>query len=236
MWVISKTGFVSLVQDRKDASKVWVRARVKEDIALMFPGHADQIVTKPGADYTFRLLVPREVASMAMWNAVADLDYTSHAKEAMNHGSHPNAERMSAYYSCWTALARMQPFAPYSKVPRAVGGMTAKPTTGRPAFSNRPSAADAGTTGWEGGRYHWDRHPQSTGYVNGEPIDPEVVALIHGLEEGQPDTWEDVPDEAFGLDDADFADLVEKRETERRGPAGKRNPRRRAPRPRKAKK
>jgi hypothetical protein len=227
MWIISASGFVSIVQDRKDASKVWIRARVKEDIAQMFPAEADQIVTKPGADYVFRLIVPREVASMAMWNAVADVDYTSHAKEEMNRRSHPNPKRMSAYYKIWNALADLQPFAPYSRVPRVVGGVAPRATPVHTFSDGTFQPPLPGTTRpATGTHYDWDKHPQSKTYVGGKEVD-----LING--EDLADGWTDAPDEVFTLDDEEFAAYVDQRENERTGPARKRkprNPRRRAAR------
>jgi hypothetical protein len=232
MWIISASGFVSIVQDRKDASKVWIRARVKEDIAQMFPAQADEIVTKPGADYVFRLIVPREVASMAMWNAVADVDYTSHAKEEMNRRSHPNPKRMSAYYKIWNALADLQPFAPYSRVPRVVGGVAPRSTAPVHTFSDgafQPPLPGTTRPATSTSHYDWDKHPQSKTYVGGKEVD-----LING--EDLDAEWTDAPDEVFALEDDEFAAYVDQRENERTGPAGPRakrtrklrNPRRRA--------
>jgi hypothetical protein len=221
MWIISASGFVSIVQDRKDASKVWIRARVKEDIAMMFPAQADEIITKPGADYVFRLIVPRELASMAMWNAVADVDYTSHAKEEMNRRSHPNPKRMSAYYKIWNALADLQPFAPYSRVPRTVDGVAPKTHTYANGMFQPPLPGTTRATP-KTGHFDWDGHPQSKTYQGGKEVD-----LING--EDLDADWTDAPDEVFALADDEFAAYVDQRENERTGPAGrKRNPRRRA--------
>lgn len=169
MWIIAQTGFVSLVQDRKDKSKVWVRARIKEDIAMMFPAYADEIITKIGADYIYRLIVPKDVAALAMWNAVQDVDYDSHAKEVMNRRSHPNAQRMGAYYSIWTALAKLQPFAPYSHTPRPVPGMAPhQPALRQPALPLAGASRPAFTSS---GHYDWSTHPDSaTGYRNGQAL------------------------------------------------------------------
>jgi hypothetical protein len=225
MWIITQHGFISIVQDRKDPSKVWVRARIKEDIAAHFPAFADQIVTKPSADYSFRLIVPREVASMVMWNEVADVDYTSHAKEVMNRRSHPNNKRMSAYYKIWNALADLQPFAPFSGRPREVAGIAARTTHTFSDGTFQPPLP--GTTTRPVDHYDWSKHPQSKTYQGGKEVD-----LINGDDLDAAD-WQDAPDEVFTLGDDEFAAYVDKRENERTGPAGKRrrnprNPRRRA--------
>jgi hypothetical protein len=176
MWVFTQHGFVSFVQDRKDPEFVWVRARIKEDIANTFPDNVKDIITMPGADYLYRLRIPKLVASMAMWNAVADIDYDSHAKEVMDRRSHKVTGRMSAYYKVWNALADLQPFAPFAKTPRPVGNLKphapAKPATqyGKPV------------TGDHYGRdYDWDAVPlpsMSTGYRNGMPWPPADLAEI----------------------------------------------------------
>lgn len=238
MWVISQSGFVSLVQDRKDHSKVWIRARIKEDIAQMFPEYAAEIVTMPGADYLFRLIVPKEVASMAMWNAVADVDYDSHAKEVMNRRSHPVKGRMQAYYKIWHALADLQPFAPYSRTPRPVNGQAARTFPTRPIGSVGPMAGSGGSehTGWVSNQhYNWDNHPQSTTFRGGKPYAPEgtdqddwdatgkAVDLISGEDL---DDIDDVVTELSDVEinrmtDAEWNDYLQKRESERTGPAGK---------------
>lgn len=233
MWVVSQSGFISLVQDRKDHSKVWIRARIKEDIAQMFPEYAADIITMPGADYLFRLIVPKEVASMAMWNAVADIDYDSHAKEVMNRRSHPVKGRMGAYYAIWRAMAALQPFAPYSKYPRPVNGLAAKTFPTRPAGSVGPMVGSGEHAGWVSNQnYNWDTHPQSTTFRGGKPYAPEgtdqddwdatgkAVDLISG--EDLDDVVTELSDvEINRMTDAEWNDYLEKREGERSGPAGK---------------
>lgn len=228
MWLITQNGFLSLVQDRKDASKVWVRARIKEDIAQSFPAYADQIVTKPGADYLFRLLIDKDVAALAMWNEVQDIDYDSHAKEEMNRRSHPNPQRMSAYYKIWNALADLQPFAPYSTVPRPVKGLAPK-TAAQSALAFSSSAptwidgddhdAPLSTGSWlrngKGRHYDWDQHPQSTGFRNGQPV-------------GDYGTTDDLTDDQLmAMSEEDFMDYVVKNEPAPHVPSKPRNPRRR---------
>ena len=255
MWIISQTGFVSLVQDRKDHSKVWVRARIKEDIAAMFPAYAGEIVTKIGADYIFRLIVPKDVAALAMWNAVQDVDYDSHAKEVMNRRSHPVTGRMGAYYAIWTALAKLQPFAPYAHHPRPLPGM--------------PVHTSVSTAPATGKGYPWNRNPSfsgATGFRNGQALtaadyhgkldgdwpasdavdlindgDDDIIDLTASgatpTDPGQaPDgitqvEWDNMtPDEWAAIDrmdDEEWEAYVAKREAERTGPA-KRNPRRKS--------
>lgn len=169
MWLITANGFISIVQDRKDKSQCWIRARVKEDIIQHFPNYADKVVTKIGADYIYRLIVPKEVAALVMWNQVMDVDYDSHAKEVMNRRSHPNRDRMSSYYACWTALAKMQPYAPYAKTPKPVGGFVPRnnqlgKTTGNGSTYGRGISSPGVFSDYD------EQYFAETGFKAGKPV------------------------------------------------------------------
>lgn len=105
MWVITKRGFVSFVKHNSVEDALLARARRREDLAETFPELADQISCDNKADYRWRLVVPVERAKCAMLKAFNELDYTSHAKEAM---AGADQERYGAYMSTWTALMRLQ--------------------------------------------------------------------------------------------------------------------------------
>lgn len=117
MWVISETGFVSLVEDRDDPTKLQVRGRVREDIEAMFP--EAEVYDLPGADYLHRARVNRKQVADTIRDAILTIDYTSHFKDHAIQTSPPNPERLNALYGCWEALAGMQAYRPYSRVPRA---------------------------------------------------------------------------------------------------------------------
>ena len=117
MWIFSEKGFVSLVQDRDDASKLQVRARVADDITDTFPGV--ELFTADGADYRYRARIDRREVADVMHRAVMDIKYDSHFKEvAIEASTHPG--RWRAYYGVWTALAELQDYKPYSRVPRSL--------------------------------------------------------------------------------------------------------------------
>lgn len=116
MWIMTTSGFVSLVEDRNDAAKLQVRARVADDITATFPG-ADVFVSD-GADYRYRAVLDRRQVAEQLANAVLNIDYDSHFKDVAIAGdNHPG--RKGAYYGVWEALAELQDYAPYSSVPRA---------------------------------------------------------------------------------------------------------------------
>lgn len=116
MWIVSKTGFISVVQDRDDPTLLWVRARVEDDLRTAFPDYP--ILTRPGNDYLYRALIPREVVARAIAAQVTAIDYTTHAKEEMVAASAPVPGRMDIYLDCWWALSDLQPYPPYSTTPR----------------------------------------------------------------------------------------------------------------------
>lgn len=116
MWLTTLEGFISIVQDRDDADLMQVRARVADDIAKHFP--TADVLTMPGADYLYRARVPRTEVAAKIADMIMTASYTSHFKdEALAHSA-PSPQRLSAYYSTWGAMAQMQPYAPYSTVPR----------------------------------------------------------------------------------------------------------------------
>lgn len=202
MWIMSTDGFVSMVRHNKIPDTMLVRARVKADLEKTFPGY--DIETHIGADYLYRALVPVDVAAAVIAEQVKNLDYTSHAKDEMIKRA-PKADvgsRSTALYATWNAFAQLQPYAPYAKTPRPAP--FARPVSSGQLFSTHPVSTG---TGSRSGGYDWSSHPQSTSYVG-----PETVT---------DDDCSDIPDEAFALSDADWADFLARREVERLGDAPK---------------
>ena len=118
IWIISAHGFISLVQDRNDPDCLQVRARVADDITAAFPDATVKV--SEGGDYRYRAVISRMDVADRVWDMIDDIDYTSHVKDVITKTSPPNSERRPAYYEVWTALARMQDYRPYSRVPRAL--------------------------------------------------------------------------------------------------------------------
>lgn len=168
MWLVLPTGFISIVQDRDDADMLWIRARVREDIANFLPAAFEpHIQTMPKADYTYRICVPRTIVKVQMADQIMNqLDYTSHAKEVMNRRSHPNAARMTAMYDVWSAMANMQDYTPFTGTKRKVVSRSIKYSapkktgTGKSPLGSAVSTGDAGAGEWSGSRtygrdYQW---------------------------------------------------------------------------------
>lgn len=117
MWLTTTEGFISMVEDRNDPAMLQVRARTPEDITANFP-EAD-VLTMPGADYRYRARVNRQDVADRLAAAVMAIDYDSHFKDVALERSPANGQRYAAYYGTWSAMARMQDYAPYSTTPRA---------------------------------------------------------------------------------------------------------------------
>jgi hypothetical protein len=117
MWILSTKGFISLVQDRKNPKMLQVRARDPQDIKAHFP--RAKVVVIDGADYRYRARVNRRKVADTVHAAIMGLSYDSHFKDVAIACSPGNADRYEAYYGVWTALAKMQDWAPYASGPRA---------------------------------------------------------------------------------------------------------------------
>jgi hypothetical protein len=107
MWIISKTGFVSLVEHDDDTLKLRARARRREHLVDTFGlDDADIIDLGPGApDYRWHADVYREEAIERLADALRDLNYTSHVKEEV---SGDDKKMSQAMFACWYALQKLQ--------------------------------------------------------------------------------------------------------------------------------
>lgn len=102
MWIMSSSGFVSVVEYKYDSSKLLVRARVPEDLMTLVTG-ADQIEKNDQADYMYRTVVTREKFAEWVTQQINSIWYTSHAKEAMTNDGQ-DLDRYQAYLRVWDAM------------------------------------------------------------------------------------------------------------------------------------
>lgn len=104
MWVFVKDAFFSVVQDRGDASRLMVRARLAGDLERHFP-RATVLEHSPGeADYRFRAFLPREEVEawlLEQLRAVRYPDFKSQVPVA--HGL-----RYRAYMGVWETMNEAQ--------------------------------------------------------------------------------------------------------------------------------
>lgn len=73
MWLITNSGYVSIVEHRDDDSVLIVRARRKSDLQRLFP-HAE-VAHTPSADYPYRVCVARDIVRRIMMAAVDQITY-----------------------------------------------------------------------------------------------------------------------------------------------------------------
>lgn len=110
MWLFTKYGFYSAVQDKADPQRIQVRARVKDDLIRVaaFAKHAlgvemPEIISTPQADYAYRLVLDRPLWEKLAAALTADIDYTNF-KDAV----HGEADRDDAYLDTWSAMHELQ--------------------------------------------------------------------------------------------------------------------------------
>lgn len=210
MWIVTDKGFFSFVVDRKDPDYLWLRARVREDLARNFPDA--EIIEKPGADYLFRAKVLRTDVAARMSQMIMEADIKGHFKDvAKSRSAKPtHGDRGRAYYAFWTAMAELQPYAPYSKTPRPaqvpwtpparVGGwaMPAGGFTRAAGGGQRASDFDWDSKSW-GGKSEADpvfRQPVDTAGVHQEVLDEVTEMLLDATtEEEFEEIWATLSDE-----------------------------------------
>lgn len=176
MWIFTVNGFFTFVVDRKDPDMVWLRSRLREDLERNFPGVT--VEEHPGADYLFRAKITRAELADHMVRLIADADVTSHFKDEMiKRAAKPvHGNRSAMMYALWNAGAAMQPYAPYSKVPRPTPqpvtwkGTSAdrKPGVGQTSLS--PYTYGGTGTGRYASEFDWDRADWNGGKAAKDPV------------------------------------------------------------------
>lgn len=100
MWIASKNGFFSIVQHRDDAEQVLVRARVKKDLAEIFP--EDRIHHTPGGDYDWRVFGSKKEVSEILLQQMAELDYPNFKGKIAKTPS--QEDKLQAYHQIWSVM------------------------------------------------------------------------------------------------------------------------------------
>lgn len=104
MWIYTKNGFYSVVQDKNDPDYLIVRARVKGDLEALCEGLGFNTTIKetPDNDYRYRIKMPRVMVSHLVSLSVSEINYPNF-KDSISD------KRRSPYYgSVWSAMALMQ--------------------------------------------------------------------------------------------------------------------------------
>lgn len=117
MWVFCKDGFFSVVQHNTDANILQIRGRVRADLENLAEavGYSSEDVFEiAGADYLYRINLPRGTFGGYMLEAVDELTYTTNVKGTL---SGDDKERGRAMMGVWDSMARLQPVPPYAGGP-----------------------------------------------------------------------------------------------------------------------
>lgn len=110
MWLITPTGFFSIVQKPSDvaANTLTVRARVRQDLdalrAQFLPG-LGAVEESLCNDYRFRAVAPRAEVAAALADMVTRLDY-SNVKSQVAKVQGP--QRAHLYHEVWDVLYQLQ--------------------------------------------------------------------------------------------------------------------------------
>lgn len=102
MWIFTKRGFISAVEDRNDRGMILVRARFRGHLEALFPG--EHIEYTPSADYRYRTRIPRGEFGGALEMMAADIDYPNF-KNAIDKNDELYAW---ACQEVWKLMARAQ--------------------------------------------------------------------------------------------------------------------------------
>jgi hypothetical protein len=75
MWIYTKDGFLSVVEDRDDGMGRWLYVRSREPIVFdeLFPGH--EIIELKDADYPFRIHILKIDFCEAIADLICEIDY-----------------------------------------------------------------------------------------------------------------------------------------------------------------
>lgn len=192
MWIFTDQGYISMVVDKRDSTMLQVRARVPEDITRNFPGAV--VYTIDGADYRYRSRIKRSEVAIALAEQVMNMDYIGHFKDVALRKSTPSAGRHDAYYAVWTAMGKLQDYAPYSKLSRVEAAK-------RPAYSYKdnhdyhggyysPNNIYSGgrngvpfSGGTSGTLDNWRLRDEADDFWTGKDIEPDVPDLDPEVEE-----------------------------------------------------
>ena len=105
MWIFTKHGFFSAVQNANNSNLIHVRARFKGDLERLCKtyGVAPKVVQIPGTDYPYRMDFLRELWSEIVKKESEAVDYTN-----FKNAVHDGTSRDAAYLNVWAALRRAQ--------------------------------------------------------------------------------------------------------------------------------
>lgn len=111
MWIISETGFVSIVRAVEDPTLLAVRGRVRDDVARfgsLYMGVVPAVQHDERRDYPYRLFAkPKEIAK-AMERAVRLVSYSDFKNRVAQVSRQESGPRSNVYAVIWRALRDLE--------------------------------------------------------------------------------------------------------------------------------
>lgn len=103
MWIFTKEGFYSAVEDRNDAGLVIVRARTRRDIvSLARRLEVRAFASAKGADYPYRLWASKLEWAEYLAQSAEEIDYPNFKSEMEKHF---DSKRMDQLHEVWAVMA-----------------------------------------------------------------------------------------------------------------------------------
>ena len=96
MWIMTTTGFVSIVSKGCAPDELLVRSRRKKDLRALFP--EAHILTDAGTDYRFRAVLPRSRVREVLAAQLDGIGYGNFKDATKDRALH------SAYMRTWFAM------------------------------------------------------------------------------------------------------------------------------------
>ena len=105
MWLFTKQGFFSAVQNWNDANLIHVRARFQGDLERLCEkyGVTPKVESLPNTDYPYRMDFDRKTWSEIVRSEAEAIDY-----ENFKDAAHDGTDRDFAYMDVWAAMRSYQ--------------------------------------------------------------------------------------------------------------------------------
>lgn len=87
MWLCNNNGFVSVVADTNNSTRLMVRARRKQDL-LNVCGDSVQVIENAGSDYRWRAFIDRKAFAALVAERVEKIDYANFKNSVKAHDLH----------------------------------------------------------------------------------------------------------------------------------------------------
>jgi len=107
IWIFTREGFFSAVQDRNNKNRLCVRTRRRGDLERLAKAMRCRLSIKAnvGTDYQFRASVNRKQFERYVEQSVRDITYITGVKDQIDCGE---SDRHSALYRVWDAMMSLQ--------------------------------------------------------------------------------------------------------------------------------